>query len=80
MDWSWSRTAVLAAFLGAMLLGTSATAEAHDRCRERIQRAEVRLNKAIQRHGYNSRQAQKRRRELERENRRCRFDHRGYWR
>jgi len=77
---SWSRTAVFATLLGASLLGTSANAQVYGGCRQRIRRAEIRLQQAINRHGWNSRQARQRRRDLARERQRCRLDRRGYWR
>ncbi len=77
---SWSRTTIFAALLGASLLGASAQAQAYGRCRERIHRAEIRLQQAINRHGWNSRQARARRRDLERARASCRLDRRGYWR
>jgi hypothetical protein len=77
---SWSRKAVFATLLGASLLGTSASAQAYSGCHERIRRAEIRLHQAINRHGWNSRQAQARRRDLERARASCRLDRHGYWR
>ena len=40
-------------------------------CRERIRKAEAKLRREIERHGEHSRQAEKRRHELERERERC---------
>jgi hypothetical protein len=40
-------------------------------CRERIQKAEAKLRREIDRHGEHSRQAEKRRNELERVRERC---------
>ena len=75
-----SRTALFAALLGASLLGTTTNAYAYDGCRERVHRAEIRLQEAIRRHGINSRQAYERRRELARARGSCRLDRQGYWR
>jgi type II secretory pathway component PulJ len=52
----------------------SASARDYDdrgRCRERIERAEFKLDKEIRRHGPYSRQAEKKRRELREERARC---------
>jgi hypothetical protein len=62
----------MAVLLGAslMMAGSVATqaqtpADRHYRCERRIRRAEANLDRAIARHGANSRQAARRRRELE---------------
>jgi hypothetical protein len=68
---SFSRIAVFATLLGASLLGTSADAQVYGGCRERVRRAEIRLQQAINRHGVHSRQARERRRELERARESC---------
>lgn len=59
----------MAVMLGASLLlggvvATQAQPDRHDRCERRIRRAEANLDRAIARHGANSRQAERRRREL----------------
>lgn len=73
---------LLAMTLGTlMLLGTAAPAMAarHDGCARRIQRAELNLDRAIRRHGVRSRQAQNRRRELERARASCgAYRHNGF--
>jgi len=74
---SLSRTVLFATLLGASLLGTSAQAQMYGGCRERIRRAEIRLQQAVNRHGGNSRQARARQRELDRERANCRLDY-GY--
>jgi hypothetical protein len=76
---SWSRTAVFATLLGASLVGTSAQAQMYGGCRDRIRRAEIRLHEAVNRHGWNSRQARARQRELYRERANCRLNGRGYY-
>lgn len=76
---SFSRTAVFATLLGASLLGTSAQAQMYGGCRDRVYRAEMRLHQAVNRHGWNSRQARARQRDLERERANCRLDRRGYY-
>ena len=59
----------------AGLVGTSLPVRAdddrHERCEKRIHQAEDRLRDAIHRHGEDSRQARKRREELERARRDC---------
>jgi hypothetical protein len=69
------KTSLLAAVFGAFLLvGSVAPTVARDRddkCRERIHKAEAKLRHEIERHGEHSRQAQKRRYELERARERC---------
>ena len=61
--------------LGVLLLaGGVARAQASDRdrqCEQRIHRAEEKLRKEIDRHGEQSRQAEKRRHELEEARRSC---------
>ena len=80
-------TALLAAVFGAFLLvgcgahygrrpglGGGPPTRAGDRdyeCRERIRKAEAKLRREIDRHGEHSRQAQKRRYQLDRELERC---------
>jgi hypothetical protein len=76
---SVSRIALFATLLGASLVGTSAQAQMYGGCRERVRRAEIRLNEAINRHGMYSRQARSRRRDLDRERANCRLYGRGYY-
>jgi hypothetical protein len=69
----WFRRIGQAALLGALLLGV-VPAQARDRddkCAQRIRKAEAQLDNAVRRHGRNSRQAEKRRRELERVRDQC---------
>jgi hypothetical protein len=56
----------------------SAQAEDRNSCQVRVERAEHRLNDAIYDHGYNSHQANDRRRDLERERERCWNQFHGY--
>ena len=59
---------------GFLILGAAAPAQArhrNGRCEQRIHRAEEKLEREIHRHGPNSRQAQKRRYDLERARERC---------
>jgi hypothetical protein len=50
--------------VGLLLFGTM-TASAANNCERRIRNAEMQVQKAVARHGYNSRQAEKKRRHLE---------------
>jgi predicted ribosome quality control (RQC) complex YloA/Tae2 family protein len=67
-----------ALFTASLLVGSSLPAQAqryyqrHYRCEQRIRRAEANLERAIQRHGEHSRQAERRRRQLEEIRARCR--------
>jgi hypothetical protein len=72
------RKAVLlgVALSGLMLVGTAGTARADDgreRCGERINHEQRELDRAIARHGYYSRQADRERRELNRLRYQCRY-------
>jgi hypothetical protein len=53
------------------LVGSSLPARADERCERRVHQAEDRLRDAIQRHGEDSKQARKRRAELEDAKRNC---------
>ncbi len=71
-------TLLAAALGGFLLLGSAAPAQARDRddkCAQRIRQTEAQLQREIQRHGEYSRQAQKRRHELEKAREGCRGDH-----
>lgn len=64
---------------GVLLIGGGVPAQARDRddrCEQRIRKDEVNLNKAVRKHGERSRQAEKRRQELERDRATCRLDNR----
>ena len=54
----------LLGFAALLLLG-SVTAAAEDRCERRLRNAEMHLQQAVQRHGPHSRQAEKKRRQVE---------------
>ena len=74
------KPAILAAILAAFfLLGSAVPSRALDRdderCERRVHKAEAALQKAIDRHGEHSRQADQKRRELEETRERCRHDH-----
>jgi len=58
-----------------------AMARDHDRerrCEQRIRKAEINLQNAIRKHGDRSRQAERRRHELEEARERCRYNHDRY--
>ncbi len=68
----------MALLLGAFLLLSGSVAmqaqvppNRHYRCEQRIRRAEANLQRAIARHGEHSRQAERRRRQLEQVRARC---------
>jgi hypothetical protein len=65
---------MLCGMLGASLmagLATPAHADRDDRCERKIRKAEQNLEKAERKHGEHSRQAEKRRHELEEQRERC---------
>ena len=74
----WGKTTLVAVMLGiCLLVSCLVPALAGDRdhqCRERIEKAEARLRREIDRHGERSRQAEKRRHELDEARERCRGD------
>jgi hypothetical protein len=66
----------VSAIVVALLLGSIpalASGRGERRCEERIHNAEVRLRNAERKHGEHSRQAEKRRRELEEIRAHCRY-------
>jgi hypothetical protein len=72
------KSGILAAVLAAIFLAGSAVPskalDRDDKCEQRIHKAETNLQKAVQRHGEHSRQAEKRRHQLEETRERCRHD------
>ena len=62
-------TAMLLA--GFLLMGSVTPASAYANCEQRIRRAERNLDRAVQRHGLHSIQAERRRDQLERVRARC---------
>jgi len=79
----FGKSLVVAATVCAFLLFLSAP-PAHgdddrDKCRHRIEKAEARLNSAIQRHGERSHQAEDRRRDLNTERDRCWTQYHSWW-
>lgn len=78
----FSTSALAAVALGGFLLFAGATsAQAHDRdeCYRRINKAEWKLDKAIEHHGYYSRQADRRRYELREARERCWRERHEWW-
>jgi hypothetical protein len=74
-DNSW-KNLQLVPVLGALLLvGGAARTRSCNNCDQRIHRAEENLDKAIRRHGEHSREAERRRHELEEARRSCGGDH-----
>ena len=70
----WEITLLAVVFGAFLLVGAAAPTLARDRddkCRERIHKAEAKLRREIDRHGERSRQAEKRRYELERARESC---------
>ncbi len=68
-----SKKSVCALVMMVFLAGAfPVRALANERCEERIRRAEERLHQAERKHGGHSRQAEKRRRELEEARAHCR--------
>jgi hypothetical protein len=59
------------AVAGSVIMQAQVPPNRHYRCERRIRRAEVNLQRAIARHGEHSRQAERRRRELEEVRARC---------
>jgi len=57
--------------LAMLLVAGSVSASAADRCGKRIHKAEMNLQQAVSRHGEHSRQAEKRRRELDKVRESC---------
>ena len=74
-----AKVTLLAPLLGALVMFAGAgSAQAADRadCYRAIQRQEIRVDRAIDRHGFRSRQAEHERYELARLRERCRWDRR----
>lgn len=71
------KTTLISLVLSGCLLGGVVPLQADQRrdCEKRIRKAEQNLNKEVRKHGEHSRQAEKRRHELERTRENCRgFD------
>ena len=77
------RTAPAMLAMGAMLVFAGAPQakadDDHRDCRERIERDQARLDRAVQRHGEGSRQARHARHELNEQREKCWNRYHGYW-
>jgi hypothetical protein len=58
--------AMLLVLGGFLLVGSTQPVQAYDHCSKRIHKAELKLERAIRRHGPNSRQAARQRENVER--------------
>jgi hypothetical protein len=68
-----------AALAGLLAFAGAPRAMADDDCQRRIAKADYRLHEAIERHGWDSRQADHWRHELREERERCWNRHRRWW-
>jgi len=70
-----------AALLGVLALAGAprASAESYDRCQRRISKADYKLHKAVQHHGWNSRQADRARFEIRQARERCWNERHRWW-
>ncbi len=76
------KAVVAAALLSVLLLFAAVPrsyADNREKCQQRVERAEARLDQAIHRHGMNSPQANDRRRDLNAERERCWREHHAWW-
>ncbi len=80
---NWKAGLLSAALGGILLFGGAAATQARDRddkCFERMRREEQKLDRDINRHGFNSRQAQHDREKLREARDRCRGESNRRWR
>ena len=78
----FGKAAVAAALLSVLLLFAAVPpshADDRERCQQRIEKAEARLDEAIRKHGEYSHQANDRRRDLNAERERCWREQHGWW-
>jgi hypothetical protein len=76
----WQAVVVALLLNGMLLIATpNLRAEEHEHCRHRIEKAEARLDHAVERHGEHSRQAEEKRHELRAERERCWNENHGWW-
>jgi len=61
----------VAVLTAVALVGSSLPARGDEKCERKIREAEAKLHEAVERHGENSKQARKRRDQLEDARRRC---------
>jgi hypothetical protein len=67
----WKSLQLVPVLAALLLVGGAARTRSCNNCEQRIHRAEGNLRKAIRRHGEHSRQAERRRHELEEARRSC---------
>lgn len=74
-------SAVVTTALGTAMLVTvpQSYADDHAKCQRQVERAELKLDQAIRKHGERSRQAEQRRRDLNAERERCWKSHHRWW-
>lgn len=79
----FEKIAVTVAMAGALLLVAAPRARADDdhreRCQHAVEKAEARLDRAIQKHGDHSHEAEERRRDLNAERDRCWNEYHQWW-
>ena len=78
----FGKAAIAAALLSVLLLFAAVPpshADERERCQQRIERAEARLDQAIRKHGEYSHQANDRRRDLTAERERCWRESHAWW-
>ena len=76
------RTAPAVAAMGAMFLVAGvpqAKADDHRECRQKIEQKQIKLDRAIERHGERSRAADHARHELNEQREKCWSRYHGYW-
>ena len=77
---SAASSVLLAMLSGAMLLGVpKAFADDHGDCQRRVEKAELRVDDAVRKHGPASHEAEERRRDLNAERDRCWQRYHGWW-
>ena len=82
MSIRFAKSVVAAAVLSVLLLFAAVPpshADERERCQQRIEKAEARLDQAIRKHGEHSHQADDRRRDLRAERERCWREHHAWW-
>ena len=72
---SLRRKCSAAVMAGIFLVSSAGLALADERCEERVHKAERNLEREVQKHGEHSRQAEKRRHELDEAREKCGHDH-----
>jgi hypothetical protein len=74
-------SAVMTAALGTAMFVTvpMCYADDHAKCQHAIERAEVKVNQAVRKHGERSHEAEERRKDLNAERERCWSQYHGWW-